>query len=462
VNDLVTYAGEELLCSTAHTSGTTFSLTNWRNLTGKPGQYNVMLYGAKGDGSTDDTAAWNACIQAAVTAEQASGRNQATITGPSVTYLISGSLTQGGSTKGNAQIALPVIAESSQSFELQFKFDGNAASTRYFNQPPTIQTSGGAILRSTVSGTNDGTFGEASVIGGPTPAQGFGRGTPKFSNMCVTVDGLSIILPNDPHVCGIDLAGVARANLVNTGVYVNAIGLAGITPPSQSWQFGVRMPDNDNNDFSEIGLLTMYGQFYGLIINEHTIGKSIHALFNVVAVAVSRTGDTAHGSIIQHMSIEACNVGLAGTLASFPAKVTVGLIDWEFSSWNGGDFAIINDPNSNLLGNCHVTIVNQNHLQYQPGGGNFGVRGAGNFRIFDDTRTQGDIGADTPAVPSSGSAVTNPVFNNVMVTVTGGTVSNIAVNGTAQGLTSGAFFLGPGMSITPTYSVAPTWKWTII
>ena len=65
----------------------------------------------------------------------------------------------------------------------------------------------------------------------------------------------------------------------------------------------------------------------------------------------------------------------------------------------------------------------------------------------------------TPAIPSSGSAYTNAFGTNCTVYVTGGTVSAIAVNGTATGMTSGPVRVAAGQTITLTYSVAPTWTW---
>jgi coenzyme F420-reducing hydrogenase beta subunit len=42
------------------------------------------------------------------------------------------------------------------------------------------------------------------------------------------------------------------------------------------------------------------------------------------------------------------------------------------------------------------------------------------------------------------------------VIISGGTVTQIAKNGVNTGLTSGTFIVGPGETLTPTYSVAPT------
>ena len=64
-----------------------------------------------------------------------------------------------------------------------------------------------------------------------------------------------------------------------------------------------------------------------------------------------------------------------------------------------------------------------------------------------------------PAVPASGTALTNPFPFDATVYISGGTVSAVAVGGTATGLTSGQFFVPAGETITLTYSAAPTWTW---
>ena len=58
--------------------------------------------------------------------------------------------------------------------------------------------------------------------------------------------------------------------------------------------------------------------------------------------------------------------------------------------------------------------------------------------------------------PASAAAYTNATQGNQQVTVAGGTVSAIAVNGVATGLIAGTFVLSKGDTLTPTYSVAPT------
>jgi hypothetical protein len=64
-----------------------------------------------------------------------------------------------------------------------------------------------------------------------------------------------------------------------------------------------------------------------------------------------------------------------------------------------------------------------------------------------------------PAVPASGTPQANTFGVRVRVAVSGGSLTNIAINGTNTGLTSGMFELDPGETITLTYTAAPTWTW---
>jgi len=67
--------------------------------------------------------------------------------------------------------------------------------------------------------------------------------------------------------------------------------------------------------------------------------------------------------------------------------------------------------------------------------------------------------SNAPAVPASGTAQANNFSFPVRVYVSGGTVSALALNGTATGLTSGEVLLAPGDTITLTYTAAPSWVW---
>lgn len=62
-------------------------------------------------------------------------------------------------------------------------------------------------------------------------------------------------------------------------------------------------------------------------------------------------------------------------------------------------------------------------------------------------------------VPATTVAYTNPFGADCTVHIVGGTVTVIAVNGVATGLTAGTVRVPARCTITLTYTVAPTWKW---
>lgn len=74
------------------------------------------------------------------------------------------------------------------------------------------------------------------------------------------------------------------------------------------------------------------------------------------------------------------------------------------------------------------------------------------------------VNPPTPAFAGSGTAVTNTSGYNVNVYVFGGNVTSVALNGTTVATGAGTNFqasvmLKPGDTITPTYTVVPTWLW---
>lgn len=64
-----------------------------------------------------------------------------------------------------------------------------------------------------------------------------------------------------------------------------------------------------------------------------------------------------------------------------------------------------------------------------------------------------------PAVPASTVTLTNTFGYPCMVVISGGTVTQIKVNGTATGLTAGVNIVGVGQTISTTNTGAPTWQW---
>lgn len=414
-------------------------------------------YGAARDGVTDDTAAIKACIAAAVAAAVADNTYYAEVQFTSGIYQLSGSLTQGGTTLGNALIPLPVMPVTGQKMILVLKGGVSANPLWHWNQT-TVQRSG-PLLRTTVTGTQHGTYGEASVIGGPTPAQGYGAISVLFSNMQVIVDGIGIQVPNNPAICGFDFRGLGQMDFRSGGVMTNATP-ATRTAATNGWQFGLACPQNNNNAISMIGRYSCEGMNYGLVADEHLHAQDVHCIYCVAGVETGVAGQTTgHGILIDHLLVEATDVGI-GALGAFASKLNVIQFDYETLT-----FAVVNDLGSALLGtvNCWDTGASQ-FLDPLQASGSHAIRGAANLKVYELARQPGNQAA--PAIPASTTAFRNPFFRDAFVHITGGTVTNIQLTtaggaATSVGVTSGMVFVPTGAYITLTYSVAPSWKWTI-
>jgi hypothetical protein len=70
-------------------------------------------------------------------------------------------------------------------------------------------------------------------------------------------------------------------------------------------------------------------------------------------------------------------------------------------------------------------------------------------------------GFSTPAVPGSTTPVTNTTGVPAQVVISAGTLTNVSVNGVTVGAGDGTYTVPAGGTIAITYSVAPTWTWTL-
>jgi hypothetical protein len=67
----------------------------------------------------------------------------------------------------------------------------------------------------------------------------------------------------------------------------------------------------------------------------------------------------------------------------------------------------------------------------------------------------------TPLVPASTTPVTNTSPLPATVVISGGTLTFVFVNGVQAGTADGTYTVPSGQTISITYSVAPTWTWTL-
>lgn len=452
VGAIVTFAGGAFVCATAHTSGSSFALTNWTNLVATPGVYNVKWYGAQGDNATDDTAAINATIAAAYSAGVAGGTYYAEIYFPPGRYKVSSATTKTAANKGNSQIPLPLHATTATKFVMVFRGTRMATALPHWQQTST-QTAGSVLVSTLAGQTFDGTWGAPSVLGGPTPAQGYGNGG-IFNNLMAVVDGLSVVVPSNPTVMGFDFSGLAEANVISASVNASTVpGTALPTLATSTWAVGLYMPQTQNNDKCFIQDFSVEGMYIGTILSEHAVVSNYQAIYCAIGIDVLNNADNVW---IGYASIEVCPIMLQAEPGGSATHIQVAMLDIEPTS--SGPFAqtqTVNDPNNLFFGTINVHVLN-------PAGGDQSpiVNGATNCRILDQSKRPGNVTA--PSVPSSTVVQTNTFWRDAAVTVSGGTVTVVKVDTVTTGITSGTVVVPAGRGISITYSVAPTWVWNLL
>lgn len=421
-----------------------------------PWQFHVSAYGAWGDNLHDDTGAVNATVAAAFAYAQAH-HGYAEILFDPVTYLIAGSPITGGPTNGSAQIPLPVVAETAQKIILVFK--GTLDQSALYHWHQTTPQRAGTILYSTYNGGNSvPATGETSVIGGPTPHY-MGDPPSVWDNLLVVIDGIGIELANPANHCGFDFRDLAEANVPNAAVLGSRTGTGAPAVPAANWGFGLAMPVANNNDNCNIGLYSASGLVYGLICYEHVKATSIRLINCFDGLVCWSSSGFPHRNLISFASIEGCQQCIV--LAGAYNKLDVELCSIE---WGGSH--IVNDVGTTPgIGRIGLSSNGGSgaSLSSALNTGPTNVNVANGSLALEITNLDQGLGSVTPpAIPATTVALTNPFWRTAEIHITGGTVTQVAIDGTNQLSTSGAFTLPAGHTITLTYSAAPTWAWTLV
>jgi hypothetical protein len=412
-------------------------------------KFYVEDYGAIGNGTTDDTAAIQATINAAFAAATASGNFYCEVVFQSRRYKLGGTLVFGGTTLGYSLLTIPAVAVTAHKITVKFKGVGGADSLPHWQQ--TVAQAGGTVLTTAVTGLSySGTYGSPSMLGGPRSEQnGYTTNTATFNNVHVIIDGLTMSAPQNPTLNGVDLSMIAEATIIDLACQAQQTPATAASPPTVTFMTGLLMPSTGNNAICDIFKFSIEGWYRGVILTEHTVAYSLKIVNCNIGIGVS---DSRPHNVLIHMAcVEGCVTMLEATQIASAfggmAEVTILELDVE------GGYAV-SDTSNKLIGSVNFSL--NGSWPGVPSG-----IGSGGLKVTSTRVAFGPI--SPPVVPATTVAYTNGYGRDAFVFVKGGTVTVITVAGiTIANSTGAGVYVPAGKTISITYSSAPTWAWTLI
>lgn len=398
---------------------------------------NVKDYGAKGDGSSDDTLA----IQAALSA----GGGTIVIIPPGI-YIISASLTitpgtnvtgsglNGSVLRAQAGASFDHLLGVTQSGQLNYSveisnlvLDGNsqngATVTNGFYGLSLNDSIIDRLRVINISGSGITLDGTATYLGAANKIVN------SFIRSCGT-NGLTITaFCTDTQLVADDFG-----SCTNFAFYLGAHHVFMAACAGWGSGNGMYLDVSGGHLFCAASRFD-FNEYEGMIL----LGNSGITIGNTVVYNNSQAGNATHAGI--QIGAAAYDIELTG-IRSYGAYQVSNNQSWGIELLTGHSNVRING--GNFTGNATGSIT-----------------GNSSSDIINNAEGYNPIGllSSQPPIPASGTAYTNPTGSDCMVYISGGSVTSVAINGSPSGVISGAFRVLAGQSITLTYSSSPTWNW---
>lgn len=408
----------QLRAATAVTRGGVFLGPN------QPWQFHVPAQG----GGADDTPALRTAINAAL-AYMAANQHYAELWLDPVLYTLSSPTLKTSANQGNSQLPLNPVANTMPCGRLVIRSTaGGAVPNPNFQAGSLIQTGAGPVLLSTLTGQSfDGTWGAPSVLGGPTPQQGWGynSGSPNFSNLMIDVEGVTVMTqgPN-PTMIGFDFRGITKMHASGAALVDATLSQMTSTEPTNSWAYGITSPDVGNSDLSDIGTWTSYGYYWGLELSEHANAQRITCIANYAGIALN-AGAGQHGFAILYYSAEANQYHVLSYGGS-SAPLHIDHMDTEQAAQYGGTGYWIDDTAGTLYGRVGISVLN--------GISNASFNGCANLEIISYENSSRAV-ENAPSY-TLGTAFQNPWWRHAWITLGSGTTTGILIGPTSAACTT--------------------------
>lgn len=273
---------------------------------------------------TDDTVAIQAAIDAAVDYAQAASGNATVLIppAPGMFYAIAGALKT--NRNGNSQLNFEVIPSTVNKVSISIESYGSGSGVQHWEQLyPTLSgatlVSFGVFASSGAQTANINAAGNPAVIGGPSQPGGYGVAPGIFSNMYVSLKGISILTTYSFHgltYTAFDFTGIANAKIESIAYGTTGIVSSGDYGTSSSFanglSIGALMPAAGNNDNCIVRDVTIHGGYtYAFFATEHCVIETMRILycwsgFCPVGNYYGSVGAT-HAIKAQQLSIESCS-----------------------------------------------------------------------------------------------------------------------------------------------------------
>lgn len=207
-----------------------------------------------------------------------------------------------------------------------------------------------------------------------------------------------------------------------------------------------------------VGLHFLTGTLTGNYNNDIHIGAM---LSNEVGMLCQDSGTPPHGFQGNRVSIGHCAFNAAGVWLQNQSTSNT----FNFGSLEGNTSkGVLDQAGYNIY---EVNFASGDQIELGTANGRVDITGYG-FTVNNSGNSTGWVKDNSvsaapqiPAMPASNVAYQNLFERPATVSITGGTVTSITLNGVLlTGFTSGSFRVPYGALISIIYSVAPTWVWT--
>ena len=351
VNDAVINNSGFYVCTTAHTSGASFSGTNWTELSAPNGTYvaaasnwfNIVDYGAVVDNATDDTTAWADAIGAALA-----------VGGGTIWSSKAGtSLIAGASKTGTAagysyagQLLFPTVTTDSARQEIKIFGRAPVSLPTWQNADSEPPNAAGLTLRSTAT---TGYIFDAI----PTTT---GAGNP-MTNIGLTLEDVSVRCPNNPQCGAVNATVLATFRTAGTvSIDVNADGTA-VTFPTGT-NPGLITPAKGNGGQVHLdGDVQVMGYPIGIRHSEHTVFENV--VVQKCAKGVQPSSAAApygHASVYKKLLVQECPIVISTAGVTNGGGPVRGFVDIEWvTGWTLT--SVVDDPTGVLFGDLTFHVA---------------------------------------------------------------------------------------------------------